>query len=349
MKTKVSIIMPFVNEWPQIAFTVRAAHEDLRKIDHEIVVIDNYCQEVENQGNLPDRGHSRYMLDKVCKGFYNVLDDEKEKYKMIKGHMEAQANMHDWLKYVKYDKKLSHWNAKNVGVQASDGDILLFLDAHVIASEGLLNNALNTYSVGGTSRATYHLPLSYHILEEKRLVYKMVCDEEAGVLHYSFMTMPHTPELLLEVPCMSTCGMIMWRKIYDRLGGWPEGMGIYGGGENFINFVCAAGGIKKYIFNGGTLHHHGDRRGYHFNWYDYHCNRMIATICFGGSKWGERYKKSLGVKATTDRMMNEAFACYDEHKDKMKVFDGVVTPIEDWLKEWEDKRAIGAETEKIFG
>ena len=49
-KPDLSIIIPFAGEYPQVLFTVQSIAESLHgKIDFEIIVVDNYCKELETQ------------------------------------------------------------------------------------------------------------------------------------------------------------------------------------------------------------------------------------------------------------------------------------------------------------
>jgi glycosyltransferase involved in cell wall biosynthesis len=335
--TMVSVIMPYVNEWPQIVFAVRSVMEELDGyVDFEIILIDNYCKEVQQQKYMPDRGHDRYILNhgKECIGLYDVAVD-LDRMKLVKSHLYEVSKLQKVVKYVRYEEKLSHWNAKNQGVLNSRGNILLFLDAHVVPSKGVLRRAVKCFIEMGAVREddTLHLQLSYNILEKSKLIYRLVHKPEDGVVHYRFLqTYPKLVDLT-EVPCMSTCGMFMWKSLYNKIGGWPTGLGIYGGGENYINFVLAILGSRKYIFPFGTLHHHGDKRDYSFNWEDYHRNRMIATACFGGAGMVYKYEQALGGNAITQRLASEAIESSAAHSKG--ILSQQKMSIDDWCKNWE--------------
>jgi len=278
-----SIIMPYVNEWPQVAFTIRSVAEELlgSKIDFEIIAVDNYPKD--GLPTPPDRAH--YHMDK--------------KNQPCTSHIEAMAKKHKWLSYCYYGEKLSHWNAKNAGVQKSSGRVLLFLDAHVVPERGALECAYHFYDTNEeVIDGTLHLPLAYHILENTRLIYKLFADPSQGVWHYKFKTFTGDGFMPFKVPCMSTCGMFMSRELYDYVGGWPSELGIYGGGENFMNFTLAILGKQKWIYPGGTLYHHGDKRGYSWNYDDYHRNRMIALYCHGGEGEIHKYLESNQYKGS---------------------------------------------------
>lgn len=309
---KLSVIIPFAQEHPQAAFTVQSIYCELRDTcDFEIIVIDNHCPELEAQ--LKAQGNQR---DKGGEYLGSLAGPQRP-----------------WLKYVKYDAKLSHWNAKNAGVQASDGEFLWFIDAHCIMSKNNLTQMFNYYKENHRQlNGTLHLPIAY-MLERPglELIYKLVTDVTRGVMHYSFTRYRHA-DAPYRVPCMSTCGMMMSREIYDRLGGWPEELGIYGGGEHFINFTMAVLGMTVNIFPTHPLFHYAAPRGYYWNYNDYHRNRCIASYMFGDSPWAYRYimhiKGRDEVKEKLFTSVDSSLSCI-EQRAKLKAQQ--VMSIEDWL------------------
>ena len=316
-KNKLSVIIPFAQEHPQVAFTVQAIYCELRgHCDFEIIVIDNYCTELQNQLNMAGQ-----------------VRDNGSKYLS-----ELATPARPWLKYVTYDKKLSHWNAKNAGVAVSDGKILWFVDAHCVPSQGSLR-AMYSYYVhhGKNLNGTLHMPISY-MLEKPggELQYKLDVNIPRGVVGYSF-----TPcragyyDPVYSVPCMSTCGMMMFREIYDKLGGWPEELGIYGGGEHFINFSLAVMGMTINIFPSTPLYHYAAPRGYHWNYMDYHRNRTIATRIFAGEDWAERYAINIkGPHEPKRKMLDEVLNNKSVLEQARHIALWKTMDIEDWIKLW---------------
>lgn len=272
---KLSIVIPFCNEYPQVAFTVQAVLEELKpaNFDYEVVVVDNYCNEVGEQ-KLRDE------LCPFCMHPFEVLRTQDRGGEFLSDKVQWHPHT---LKYVKYDQKLSHWNAKNVGVQNSSGDILLFLDAHVVPSQGSIRAMFNYYIQNYENLdGTLHLPLAYLLSRRgQELIYKIETDPNRGFYHYTFSSYKNlgTP---YKVPCMSTCGMMMHRDLYNLLGGWPSELGIYGGGENFVNYCLAVLGKNKWIMTTGPLYHYADSRGYFYNYDDFIRNRCIATYLSAG-------------------------------------------------------------------
>jgi len=318
-----SVIIPFAQEHPQLAFTVQSIYNELTRaqrytddLEFEIVVIDNHCLELENQmraaGHKPDGG-SEYIA--------------------------SLAKDRDWLQYFQYNKKLSHWQAKNLGVFASRGDILFFCDAHCVPSINTLAPMHMFYSLNWQDlHGTLHLPLSYMLEKPGReLIYKMVNYPEHAVYHYSFTKYRYNEGICYTVPAMSTCGMMMHRSIYDYLGGWPTELGIYGGGENFINFTLGVMGYNKWIFPTEPLYHYAAPRGYSWNYDDYHRNRAIATMMFGSRELSEKYLQNIRGHEIQKRMLimdvlgNEETLIHAQSLWKKHTMT-----IDEWSEQWKE-------------
>jgi glycosyltransferase involved in cell wall biosynthesis len=308
---ELSVIIPFCNEYPQVLFTVRNIAEELRgRVDFEIITVNNFCEEVKAQGREEDKGHEA---------------------------LAATEKGNPWLKVLRYEEKLSHWQAKNLGVQASIGRVLWFCDAHCMVSRGGLYSMLCHYRGNyGSLHGTLHLPLTYKIMEWHRLIYKLVNNLDRGEVHYSFTGDRYWGESAppYQVPCMSTCGMMIAREIYDALGGWPAEMGIYGGGENFINFTLAVLGYNVWIWPHGTLFHHGEKRGYSYNYDDYTRNRTIATYLFGGQDLAARFiNHRKGRPESLQGILEGVLVACKGHRERIKARQ--VVTIERWLRGWE--------------
>lgn len=329
---KLAVIVPFVNEWPQVIWTIRSIENDLGDIaenNFEVIAVDNYCEEVRLQQK--EQGIKAPQEDKA----HDTL--------------LAASKINPWLKVIRYDEKLSHWNAKRAAIASTDANILCFIDAHCFVGYSALIDMFIRYSAFcreyGYEAATFHLPLTYQILEKRKLIYSLKCDLNIGQLGYRFSsyrvptdkpkTSVHKKYNAFEVPCMSTCGMMISRDLYEYVGGWPSELGIYGGGESFMNFVLAILGKKKYVVEGSPLYHHGDRRGYHWNYTDKLRNEAIAAYMVGGRKLLETYlnnaKGKEGIKYWLCKdIQNKCF------KQRSMIYSKLEISIEDWLNQWKD-------------
>jgi len=172
-------------------------------------------------------------------------------------------------------------------------------------------------------------------MEYRRLCYKLVVDMSHAWITYSFTG--YNPKLgghmMYEVPAMSTCGMMMARKLYDDLGGWPTEMGIYGGGENFINYTMAVMGKKKYIMKGGPLCHHGSNREYYWNYSDNKRNQCIAAYMYAGEEFAIKFMQHCkGDVVYLKKLAREMFPLQKKQREHIK--RQTVIPIEEWVKLW---------------
>ena len=305
---ELTVIVPFVNEYPQVAFTLRSIMADLDdRVDYEVVAVDNYCEQVKSQGREEDKGGK---------------------------HVQGFARVHPRLRYINYKDKLSHWNAKRVAVEASTSPFLLFIDAHCVPDRDALYHHFTYYRDHHQEmHGTQHLPLTYHILENRKLIYSLQVRRQQGHVHYTFSSYREPGEEVYEVPCMSTCGMIMSREIWDAMRGLPPELGIYGGGENYINYVLAVLGYKKWIKTGGALHHHGEKRGYSYEHGDYLKNRALALYCAGGMEYLKRFMAiQRGNRLVLQRIRDEVLV--EQAERRAYIEDNTVISLDDWLDKW---------------
>lgn len=345
--TELSIIIPYANEFPQVLFTIKDIAEELRdRVDFEIVAVNNYCPELQSQ----TKAQVALELEKVKKhlavtgyktGGYlkNIFDDALASFEEDRGggSIKACSRGHKWLKYVEYKDKLSHWNAKRIGCEAATGKYFMFIDAHCIVQRDSIVDMFNYYKENyAYVNGTIHLPLTYKILEWHRLMYKLVVHDDANgnpaEFTYSFTTFRPEDEPY-ELPCMSTCGMMISREIYGKMGGWPEELGIYGGGEHFMNFTLSVLGHRKMIYPHGVLCHHGEKRGYYWNYDDHIRNRILATYLFGGKDVGQRFISiAKGRPQVLQRMLDEVSRLCARQRDR--IINNQKISIDDWVDKW---------------
>jgi len=278
--SKLAIIVPYINEYPQVLFTLRSIHEEMDGFDHEIIAVDNWCQENEEQGFIPDRAHDH--IDK----------EGKQAPSLVKTLAEKTT----WLKYVRFDKVLSHWQCKDYAIANTDANFFLFLDAHIVPGRESISAAWDHYQYNyDYLHGTMGMPLTYHILEENVLEYSFKPELDKWFLSYSFCARKRVNSPTKEVPCHSMCGCFLGREHYDAMDGWGPGYGPYGGGENLMNFTLPTLGYKHHMWQGNPIFHHGERRGYRANQYQIIANRAIAAYKYGGFKWLHNYLICSGL------------------------------------------------------
>ena len=301
-----SIVIPGCNEFPQNAFTLQNVittmkHSDLK---WEVIYIDNQSK-------------------------YEVKNDKKRAFLDGKGR--------PWLKVIQWDDKLSHWCAKNVGIENSTGEVLLFMDAHCIVEPGAIENMCHYYKANRAGlNGSLHMPIQYMLdVQGRDLVYQCIYERAKGIVHYSFRRATER-EGIYKVPCMSTCGMMISRQIMvDELGMWPWELGIYGGGENFINYTMAVLGHDINIWPYHPIHHYAFDRGYSWNYDDWVRNRMIAIFMAGGMEWLELFSDGLasigkGRPEVLKKLVYSVVNTCSEQRDSIKKIAKLT--LEEW---WE--------------
>ena len=350
-----SIIIPFVGEYPQVLFTIQSTAQMLleKKTPFEIIAVNNYCEEAKGQAYNIAAKKAAWIVERIARwnpedvrikakdGFEEIFEIQKSvppTWEDKSGPaVKACAERNPWLKYIEYTDRLSHWQSKRVGVEMSKYDTLLFLDAHVITS-AKIHEMFMTYRFAHNGKdgyyydkGTMHAPLTYKILEWRKLIYKVVFDAP-HFWTYSFTGFRENSEPY-EVPCMSTCGMMISRWLYDEIGGWPIGLGIYGGGENFMNYTLAVTGYKKYIYPHATVFHHGEKRDYHYNYDDMVTNRMIAHYLFDGERGLKLFRNnSKGRPNVLDQFVEKVMADHKGHREKIRSIQKM--DIHEWAKPW---------------
>src|SRR5574343_874962 len=216
MNEKLAVIIAGMNEFPRVIYTIRSVYEELRgRANFEIIYVDNFPDILDkwNQGRVPD-----------------------ESFEMIKGSVKHFPN----LRVLEYRDHLSHWVCKRKAVESTDADFFIFLDAHVIPSRNSIFNQWEFYRKNHEQlNGSLHLPTTYKILEDRWLQYRLVNDLQDGYISYSFTGYRHGNGEPYMVPCHTTDGCMMSRRVYDAFGGWPEIMQAWGGGENLFNFVMS--------------------------------------------------------------------------------------------------------------
>jgi glycosyltransferase involved in cell wall biosynthesis len=340
-----SIIMPFCGEYPQNIFTLMSIWNQLRDsgIDYEVIAVNNWCDEAAKQSDYAYTCPSCKAVRQIPRGEANSYRPPYKNPDPGGSRVQSYAAAQPWLKYVEYKDKLSHWNAKNAGVKASTGNVLFFIDAHCALIPGSLTSMYRHYAAHYEAiNGTLHMPIAYFLERSGRaLNYKLVANPEISSYLYSFTRHRKLTEeevkagkKTYQVPCMSTCGMMMHRSLYDLLGGWPTELGVYGGGENFINFTLAVLGKTINIFPTEPLHHFAEKRGY--NWYftDQKRNQIIATYMFGGEKRARMFSRHCKLDAkTAERTVAEVIERCADHRGHIE--KSQVMEIEDWYDKWQ--------------
>lgn len=298
MAKQLSIIIPSCNEFPQNAFTVASviATMECTPLDYEIIFIDNrsdgwkgppedYGKKQKEELKAQDKEIPEDFDEKLMEQWKTQNKDILFRRKWLDGKAKHR------LRVLHYDDKQSHWCAKNIGIQEAKADTLFFMDAHCILESNALLNMFEAYKRQYQSlNGSLHMPINY-LLEEpgRELIYQHIYNRPDGELHYTFRRQTERKKIY-KVPCMSTCGMMISKEILvDAVGMWSWEMGIYGGGENFLNYTMAILGYDINIWPFLAIQHYAYKRGYGWTYDNFQRNRIIASYMYGGEEWADLY------------------------------------------------------------
>ena len=345
-----SIIIPGCNEWPQNAFTIQAVRDNIGdRLEYEIIYVENGDYKPENLQTVTDaanhvipQGVGANRKD----GLWAKFTDEQRlavlQYLALWQQVTPQniPNVPN-VRYREYRDNLSHWQAKNAGVRLARGDVLLFLDAHVLPSRGSIPSMYQYFMANQEElHGTLHLPVMYmNDKDGRELIYALVYKPKVGEFTYRF-TRLKTRDAVHTVPCMSTCGMMISKHLLKTvLGGWPKTIGIYSGGEQFINGALAVTGHKVNIWPFGRLYHYAYHRLYHFNYDDLTKNRLTAAYVALGEEWMRAYQRNR--KGDSSVILGCANHVLRENKEHRALIEAstIITP-EEWAAQQPEEYVV---------
>lgn len=291
---ELSVIIPFCNEVPQVVFTIQSIIEELEGFcDYEILAVDNMSSDyLRCTTDVTLTGEKKKTITVGDKPLSYPLR-QRAYFQNHKGQINTWFFRTKKVRYLQYDKKQGHWNAKNHGIENSTGKFIFFVDAHCIMKRDSLRHMVEFLrnppeeKIGGVHAYINYMldskSLEYMPQRGKMFGYKFCTHQseeyfEDGIRKLRFPTKPY------KVCVMSTCGMMCPRTVIDELGGWHPEFGIYCGGEGYMNYKQSTCGYHHWIHPKAWCWHWADKRGYTWNHPDYVRNEQIAAYVCGGHK-----------------------------------------------------------------
>ena len=339
-----SVIIPFCNEGQNVVFTIQSLIEELQGFcKFEIIVVDNQSDwyidcKVKNERMPLMNGNERpYSIR--SRAFFQGPPGSKRDGSIINTMFFRKGI----VKYVQYDEKQGHWNAKNKGIEVSKGKYLLFLDAHCIMNRDGVRHMIEFLrdppeeKIGGV-----HAYINY-MLDSRSLEYRPQRQKFFGYQFCTHQSEAYTdgngkrrlrwPSQPYKVCVMSTCGMMCPRTVIEDLGGWHPEFGIYCGGEGYMNFKQSLCGYHHWIHPKAICWHWAEKRGYQYWWKDYVRNEFISAYVCGGESALQYCLEGRGNKPSLQEVAKEVREKCKEEREMVK--SRQVETLEEYWNRWE--------------
>lgn len=198
---------------------------------------------------------------------------DKEDAEQLEKYWPARNGI---MQVVRYDEKPSCWQARNAGAAVAEGEYLLFLDSHVAFGEGALKGLIEFHEGW---KGIAHIPLCYW-LEENRPNYGYTWKPEKFWGNWTRVK----PDPPYDVPLSGASSLLIDKEVFEEVGGFHPSLGIYGGGETYLDLKAQMFGHRVRMCVGHKLFHMTEKRGYAWTGDDFKRNFMMAAYALGGEK-----------------------------------------------------------------
>jgi glycosyltransferase involved in cell wall biosynthesis len=223
---------------------------------------------------------------------------EPEEAEKLKRFWPAQTGR---LKVIQYDERPSCWQARNEGAKEAIGDYILFLDSHVIAKHGHFRRGVE-YHRGW--RGILHFGVNYWLDHPNRTLYQYTWQPWKFWGSYS-RRLPEPPDY--RILMSGSAAVLIDRDVFWELGGFHPALGIYGGGEPYLDLKTWMWGYEVRCNPAFQFYHLAERRGYSWNNDDLWQNFMVAAYALGGEQaleplYQHYIKRCKGVERYLERL-----------------------------------------------
>lgn len=299
---QVSIIISERGEPHNLIWTLQGLEQELETIEREYIVVTN--------GEISDED-TRY---------YEWL---KKKWPYTTGR----------LRFFHRDKG-GIYQARNLGANEAQGEYLWFLDAHTLPKHGHYLKTLE-FKKGWTG--IMHMGLNYFLDKPGKAVYGYRWKQDSFWGSWT-RTKPKPPEY--RILMNGGANILIEKETWNEIGGYNQGLGIYGGGEPYTDLKVQMYGHQVKSHPDLEYYHLAFQRGYHWTQIDMWINFMITSYSLGGQKYfdlvyGSYYDKCK-VRSewleTLDKAKDEAlkWAIPDHEKTMAEAKYSVDEVLDNW-------------------
>jgi hypothetical protein len=172
----------------------------------------------------------------------------------------------------------SAWQTRRKCAQQARGKYIFWMDSHVVLRGNDLMAAAQWHRGW---KGTLKFGLNYFLDKPERTSFQYNWKPERfwGTWSRRKPTPPHYRILL------SGSHGLVDREVYEAIGGIHPALGIYGGGEPYLDLLQQMYGYEIRCHPEFQVWHLAEKRGYSWNNDDLWRNFMIAAYALGGAKW----------------------------------------------------------------
>lgn len=276
--TSVSIVITAINEGPDLEMTIRSLMPHLRDGD-EIVVVDD---------------GSVIRLDHRVLGFRGVCN----------------------IKYVKHETRRGCAQARATGARVSSGDLLIFVDSHMIFPKNWLDEMLNAHALHPNAVLC---PISSDIEDDAEVTREgghwgtnadLYTHPEKGLTAiWAPLDARDATEAVRTPSLMGACYAVS-RRVLHALGGWAMGLRGWGFDEEFISVRAWLLGYEVRLVPSTHAGHRYTRKPTpradsrseaEESWVLVYARAYMNFVLFGNSVW-------LGSDEEVNRALDESLA-----------------------------------------
>lgn len=202
---------------------------------------------------------------------------------------------------VRQDEVASCWQTRNACMKVAKGDYLFFADSHIITKADSLVRAIEWHKGW---KGMLKFGNNYMLEVPYRVCYQYRWQPEKFWGAWSRVA-PESPDYHI---MMGGSHHMTDRSVYEEIGGWNPHLGIYGGGEPYMDFKMQMFGYPIRCYPEFQVYHLAERRGYAWNNDDLWRNFMVAAWAIGGEEaiapLVANYTKACkGVERYLDRLV----------------------------------------------
>ena len=280
----ISFIIPSYEEWPRLNFTVSSLILNMAKLDgwHDVAT-DEYEIIIVNDGEVhPD--------------FREWIDSERIDSKRIRAHNVTLIERPIGV------RPRSAAIARTIGAEAARGDVLWFVDGHVLLLKESIPTTLKLLN-DEVAEVVHQPSTSGGINPERYYSYKLTLEKD-------FWGSGHNQPVSREpyyVAAYAHNSVSIKKKDFMMVGGYNPNFDGYGGEEVYFNLKCWMMGLRTMInTHGHAIHIDGPHqyRTERRSW-DLSRNLFLGAYVLGGESWLKRLK---------DRFLRERLAWQEETK-----------------------------------